>query len=73
MAAELVERLADDAPQDATYLPLLQVTVELLWERGRLTLDRYGALTDALEARAEAAYAASAEGEPRTGGRAGRR
>ena len=46
----------DDAAQDATYLPLLQVTLEALWERGRLTLDRYGTLTDALEASAEAAY-----------------
>jgi hypothetical protein len=63
---ELVDRLVDDAAQDATYLPLLQVTLEAIWDRGRLTLDRYDTLTDALEVRAEAAFAATAEGRPRT-------
>jgi WD40 repeat protein len=52
----LVDRLAKDASADATYLPLLQVTLEEIWASGSLTLDRYGTLADAVEARAEAVY-----------------
>ena len=36
--AELVERLAADAAEDAAYLPLLQVTLEEIWRKGMLTL-----------------------------------
>ena len=36
--AELVERLAHDAAEDAAYLPLLQVTLEEIWRKGTLTL-----------------------------------
>ena len=38
----------------AALLPLLQVTLEDLWRRGRLTLASYGDLTDALRERADA-------------------
>ena len=54
--AALVERLAHDAAPDAAYLPLLQVTLEMLWARGRLQLSAYGTLTDAIKQRAEAVY-----------------
>jgi WD40 repeat protein len=50
----LVARLAEDAAHDAALLPLLQVTLEDLWRRGRLILASYGDLTDALQARADA-------------------
>jgi WD40 repeat protein len=52
----LVEKLSQDAAVDATYLPLLQVTLEEIWEGGWLTLDRYSTLTDAIKMRAEAIY-----------------
>ena len=53
---ELVDRLVEDAVVDSTYLPLLQVTLESIWDRGRLTLDRYEMLTEALQEHAENAY-----------------
>ena len=60
--AALVQRLAHDAAGDPAYLPLLQVTLEDLWERGSLRLsaytqtDAYSALAHALRGRAEQAY-----------------
>ncbi len=53
----LVDRLVQDTDGQSTLLPLLQVTQESIWSSGRLTLDRYDTLTDALEAKAEAVYA----------------
>ncbi len=52
----LLERLTTDAAGDAAYLPLLQVTLEDLWQRGSLTLSAYGTLTDAIRERAEVVY-----------------
>ncbi|HEY8951364.1 MAG TPA: hypothetical protein VIP78_02235, partial [Candidatus Dormibacteraeota bacterium] len=53
---ELVERLVGDTVNDITFLPLLQVTLEAIWTKGKLTLDRYGTLTDALQEHADAVY-----------------
>ena len=53
--SELVQRLAEDASADASYLPLLQVTLETLWQGGELALVHYRNLGVAIEARAEAA------------------
>jgi tetratricopeptide (TPR) repeat protein len=53
---ELVVRLVEDTAGQPTLLPLLQVAQEAIWGSGRLTLDRYRTLTDALEAKAEAVY-----------------
>jgi hypothetical protein len=66
---ELVDRLAADATVDATFLPLLQVTLQQIWDTGRLTLDRYTSLTDALREKAEDAYETNRQGtapRPRT-------
>ena len=49
----LLDRLATDAGADAAYLPLLQVTLGKLWNGGRLKLDAYGTLTDAVQDHAE--------------------
>ncbi len=49
----LVERLAQDASQEATYLPLLQVTLEELWRRNKLKLENYQGLTAAISQRAD--------------------
>ena len=54
--AGLLDRLATDAAADATYLPLLQVTLEQLWDGGLLKLERYGTLTDAIRDRADEVY-----------------
>ena len=35
---ELVEKLAQDAAEHESYLPLLQVTLDSIWKKGRLTL-----------------------------------
>ena len=51
--AELVERLAQDATEDAAYLPLLQVTLEEIWRKGTLTIGSYTNLSDAIEQRAD--------------------
>lgn len=69
--AELVERLAQDAAQNAAYLPLLQVTLEEIWRKGSLTLGAYTNLTDAIEERADKVlkfhdYDAAAPGKPRS-------
>jgi WD40 repeat protein len=50
---ELVERLAQDAAEDAAYLPLLQVTLEEIWRKGTLTLGAYTNLADAIKQRAD--------------------
>jgi hypothetical protein len=62
----LLDQLAEDAAGDATYLPLLQVTLEKLWNDGLLKLEAYGTLTDAIRQRAEQVYAARPDGTPRT-------
>lgn len=49
----LVERLAQDASQEATYLPLLQVTLEELWRKNKLKLENYQGLTAAISQRAD--------------------
>ncbi|MEP7200860.1 MAG: hypothetical protein ABI874_13640, partial [Chloroflexota bacterium] len=49
----LVEHLARDAASEASYLPLLQVTLEEIWRKGSLTLGAYGNLTDAIKQRAD--------------------
>lgn len=49
---DLLNRLATDAAADATYLPLLQVTLEDIWRGGTLKLGRYSDLTTALRDRA---------------------
>jgi len=51
---ELLLRLAQDAAESPSYLPLLQVTLEDLWRRGRLRLGAYFSLTDAIAQRADA-------------------
>lgn len=38
---DLVRELAAQATKDATYLPLLQISLEELWRSGRLTLSSY--------------------------------
>ncbi len=52
----LVDRLAQDAAGEATFLPLLQVTLEELWKKGRLVLSNYGTLTDAIKQRANQVF-----------------
>jgi len=52
----LVEKLALDASTDATYLPLLQITLQELWNGGSLKLSEYGDLTTAIRQRAEKVY-----------------
>ena len=52
----LVDRLAVDASEDATYLPLLQITLQELWNAGRLKLGMYTDLTAAIRQRAEKVY-----------------
>ena len=51
--AELIDRLATDAAEDAAYLPLLQVTLEEIWRKGALTLGTYTNLADAIKQRAD--------------------
>ena len=53
----LLAKLVHDAAQDATYLPLLGMTLEDLWRRGSLTAGHYTTLTDPIRARAEDVYA----------------
>jgi len=50
---ELLNRLIDDASEDPTYLPLLQVTLEELWRKGHLVGRSYRSLTDAIHDRAD--------------------
>jgi hypothetical protein len=51
--AGLVEQLAQDAAEDAAYLPLLQVTLEEIWRKGALTIGSYTNLADAIKQRAD--------------------
>ncbi|MEW5870676.1 MAG: NACHT domain-containing protein [Chloroflexota bacterium] len=53
----LLERLAGETAQDATYLPLLQVTLLGLWNGGRLRLGSFRNLAEAIRQRAETVYA----------------
>ena len=53
----LVQKLAQDASVHSTRLPLLQITLEMLWKRGSLKLSTYTNLTDAIQQRAETVYA----------------
>jgi hypothetical protein len=67
----LLDRLAQDASASPTLLPLLQVTLEELWKKGRLTLASYGTLTDAIKDRADQVlafrdYDAASPGQPRS-------
>ena len=55
--SSLVEKLAQDASANATYLPLLQITLQELWNGGSLKLSAYGDLTAAIRQRAEKVYA----------------
>lgn len=52
----LLERLAEDASQDPSYLPLLQVSLQEIWNKGNLKLGEYSSLTDAIQQRAEMVY-----------------
>ncbi len=63
--AALLERLAHDAAADATYLPLLQVTLASLWAKGTLKLHAYGSLTDAIQQHAEQVATTRTDGTPR--------
>lgn len=58
-APELLDRLVQDAGEDAALLPLLQVTLAELWKTGKLVLSNYHSLTDAIRQRAEMVYAFS--------------
>jgi len=49
----LLDRLAADAARSASYLPLLQMTLDDLWRRGSLRLAAYSTLTNAVTRRAE--------------------
>jgi WD40 repeat protein/MinD-like ATPase involved in chromosome partitioning or flagellar assembly len=62
----LLERLAEDVGQEATYLPLLQFTLQNLWTQGNLTLENYQGLGDAIESFAEHIYCFSNNGNLRT-------
>ncbi len=68
---ELVDRLAEDAAEDAAYLPLLQVTLEEIWRKGALTVGSYNNLADAIKQRADKVlayqdYDAAQPNQPRT-------
>ena len=52
----VLKRLSADAAQDATYLPLLQVTLQDMWRNGHLKLSAYTDLTTAIQKRAETVW-----------------
>ena len=52
----LVDKLAQDASADSSLLPLLQITLEELWHKGHLVLEKYSVLTDAIKKRADNVY-----------------
>lgn len=52
----LLDKLAQDTAQNATYLPLLQVALEDLWRRGSLTSGAYTNLTEPIRTWAEEVY-----------------
>jgi GAF domain-containing protein len=54
---KLVEKLAEDTAESVSYLPLLQVTLEELWNKGQLKLGAYNSLADAIKERADTVLA----------------
>jgi len=64
--AALVEQLAAESAGDASYLPLLQVTLRELWRAGKLTLAAYAGhdLTYAIRARADTILSTDPAGQP---------
>ena len=52
----LVSKLALEAADRPTLLPLLQATLTELWKKGRLTLANYGRLIDAIDKLADTVY-----------------
>lgn len=52
----LLKRLTHDATADASYLPLLQLTLEDLWRGGDLRLGAYHGIADAIQRRADTVY-----------------
>jgi len=52
----LVQKLAQEASERSTLLPLLQVALENLWKQGVLRLAAYRKLGDAIQERAEEVY-----------------
>lgn len=52
----LLERLVQDAAQDSSYLPLLQVTLENLWDKGALRLTHDYSLATAIQLHANTVY-----------------
>jgi WD40 repeat protein len=55
-APELLDRLVQEASEDAALLPLLQVTLAELWKTGRLVLSNYHNLTNAIRQHADTVY-----------------
>jgi conflict system STAND superfamily ATPase/GAF domain-containing protein len=51
--SKLVEKLAMDTAESVTFLPLLQITLEEVWNKGQLRLGAYNHLTDAIKDRAD--------------------
>ena len=56
MEPELLSSLAHDTAESVAYLPLLQVTLQELWKKGRLKRAAYQHLVNAIRQRAEAVY-----------------
>ena len=52
----LLETLAQDAGQEAAFLPLLQLTLQVLWSKGSLKRSQYSDLSDAIQRRAELVF-----------------
>ncbi len=53
---DLLERLAHETSQEVGYLPLLQVTLQAMWNSGSLRLGGFRCLADAIQDWAEAVY-----------------
>lgn len=64
--SSLLDKLVSDASPKATYLPLLQVTLEDLWRRGTLKAAAYSSLTDAMHERAEQLLKLGSDKQPRS-------
>src|SRR5258707_15759422 len=64
---DLLKRLIEDAGDDPSLLPLLQVTMTTLWDEPphQLKSDRYRTLTDALQAKAMRVYERDRRGRER--------
>jgi WD40 repeat protein len=52
----LLTKLSRDASWHPTYLPLLQTTLQELWNRGSLKIGEYKGLADAIRGRADKVY-----------------